>query len=261
MMSSISISIQISDLSPIQWFWLLFSALLTGMAKAGIKGMGLIVVPLLASVFGGKPSAGLLLPMLVMADVFAVQYYNRHARWQYLWKLLPAAVVGILIGVWIGKIISDDIFKSLIVVFILSCLVLMLWQERGGLPTKVTQSWYFGVTFGLIGGFSTMIGNAAGPFMTVYLLSTRLPKNNFIGTGAWFFFLVNLFKVPFHVYIWKTITWSSFQLNLLCIPVIALGILIGIRIIKWIPEKEFRYFIIIITTIVSTRLIWQTVGG
>lgn len=255
-----SLSNLIPNLPTMHWFWLLLSALLIGMAKAGIKGMGLIIVPLMASIFGGKPSAGLVLPMLVVADVFAVGYYHRHARWEYLWKLLPAAVVGVLIGVWVGEVISDDVFKSLIVVFILSCLVLMLWQERGGLPPEITQSWYFGMAFGLIGGFSTMIGNAAGPFMAVYLLSTRLPKNNFIGTGAWFFFLVNLFKVPFHVFVWETITWPSLQLNLFCIPAIAIGIVTGIRIVRWIPEKEFRYFIIIMTTIVSARLVWQTLS-
>jgi len=243
------------------WFWLFFSALLIGMGKAGIKGMGLIVVPLMASVFGGKVSAGLIVPMLVMADVFAVQHYNRHARWEYLWKLLPAAVAGVLIGVWVGDLISDDIFKTLIAVFIISSLILMLWQERGGLPPEITQSWYFGTVFGLIGGFSTMIGNAAGPFMAVYLLSTRLPKNNFIGTGAWFFFLLNLFKMPFHIFVWETINMWSIRLDLLCVPVIALGIFIGIRVVRLIPERTFRYFIIIMTTIISIRLVWQALGN
>lgn len=250
--------LSIPDLPPMQWFWLLLSALLIGMGKAGIKGMGLIVVPLMATVFGGKASAGLVVPMLVVADSFAVRYYNRHARWQYLWKLLPAAVIGVLIGVVVGDMISDDFFKTLIAVFIITSLALMLWQERGGLPPEVTQSWYFGTAFGLIGGFSTMIGNAAGPFMAVYLLSTRLPKNNFIGTGAWFFFMLNLFKLPFHIFVWKTINWPSLQLNLWSIPAIVVGIIIGIRIVRLIPEREFRYFIIIMTSIISIRLIWQS---
>ena len=134
----------------------------------------------------------------------------------------------------------------------------MVWQERSGLSASITGSWYFGMAFGLLGGFTTMIGNAAGPFMAVYLLSTRLPKNNFIGTGAWFFFIMNLFKVPFHVLVWKTIDWSSLSLNLVCVPAIALGILVGINIVKLIPEREFRYFVIIMTSIISIRLIIQS---
>jgi len=246
-------------LPPMTWFWLLLSAFLIGMGKAGIKGMGLIVVPLMAAVFGGKVSTGLVVPMLVVADVFAVRHYNRHAQWQYLWKLLPAAVAGVLLGVWVGDRISDELFDTLIAVFIISSLVLMLWQERSGLPPEVTGSWYFGTAFGLLGGFTTMIGNAAGPFMAVYLLSTRLPKNSFIGTGAWFFFLLNVFKVPFHVFVWETIDGASLHLNLFCVPFIALGIVVGIRIVRLIPEREFRYFILLMKTIISIKLIVQSI--
>ena len=249
---------QLPELPASSWFWLLFSAMLIGMAKAGVNGLGLIAVPLMAAIFGGKVSSGLLLPMLVAADVFGVAYYNRHAHRQFLWRLIPAAVAGVLLGVWVGDRISDDVFKALIAVFIIASLLLMIWQERGGLPARLGTSWYFGTAFGLLGGFTTMIGNAAGPILSVYLLSTRLPKNNFIGTGAWFFFLINLFKVPFHVFVWKTISWPSLSLNLVSLPAIALGILIGIRIVRFIPEREFRYFVIIMTGIISVRLIVQS---
>ena len=99
-----------------------------------------------------------------------------------------------------------------------------------------------------------MIGNAAGPIMAVYLLAMRMPKNSFIGTGAWFFLIINLLKFPFHIFVWETITWSSFKLDLLAIPAIAIGIVIGIRIVNLIPEREFRYFIIVTTFLAADLL-------
>ena len=238
-----------------QWLLFLFCALLIGVGKAGISGMGLIVVPAMAAAFGGKVSTGLVLPMLVVADIMAVSYYRRHADWKYIWKLLPAATAGVFIGLWIGGQINDELFKKLIAFFIIGSLVLMLLQERGGLPPSLTGSWGFSAAFGLIGGISTMIGNAAGPIMAVYLLSTRLPKNNFIGTGAWFFLIVNLLKVPLHVFFWHTINYESLLLNLAAIPFIIGGIFLGIRIVQLLPEKAFRYFVMIMTLLLSLKLV------
>lgn len=246
--------ISIDALTFNNWIWYLLCALLIGMAKAGVKGMGMLVVPILAVIFGGKPSAGLLLPILSMADIFAVSYYNKHAEWKYVWKLLPATILGVLVAVVVGYYISDNWFKNLIAIFVIGSLILMVIQERRGLPQAMTESLVFASIFGFLGGFTTMIGNAAGPIMAVYFLAMHLPKNSFIGTGAWFFLIVNLFKIPLHIFVWHTITWNSFSLNLIALPAIALGVFIGIKIINLIPEKEFRYFIIIMTLVASIRL-------
>lgn len=100
-----------------------------------------------------------------------------------------------------------------------------------------------------------MIGNAAGPIMNTYLLATKLPKNNFIGTGAWFFLVLNLFKIPFHILVWKTINWDSLQINFLMFPLILLGLGIGVVLVKYIPEKGFRYFVMVMTTLGSIKLL------
>lgn len=234
--------------------WFMFCAMLIGMAKAGVKGLGMLIVPIMAAVFGGKPSAGLVLPMLIFGDVFAVFYYNRHAEWKYVWKLLPAAAAGVLVAIAVGYYIDDKTFKMLIAIIVIGSLILMLIQAGGGLSPALREGWAFGSVFGTLGGFSTMIGNAAGPIMDVYMLAMRLPKYNFIGTAAWFFFIINLFKFPFHVFIWKTITWSSFTLDLLAIPAIAVGVFIGVHIVRLIPEREFRYLVIIMTFVAAGRL-------
>ncbi len=99
-----------------------------------------------------------------------------------------------------------------------------------------------------------MIGNAAGPIMAVYLLSMMLPKNSFIGTGAWFFLIINLFKIPFHIMVWKTIDINTFTLDLAMFPAIMIGAVLGFKLVKYIPEKPYRIFIIIATALAAIKL-------
>ena len=232
------------DLSSDQWIWVIVCGLSIGMAKAGISGLGMFVVPVLASIFGAKDSTGVLLPMLIMADIFAVLYYNRHADISLLVKLSPATIAGVLLGIWIGDIINEDQFKMLLAIIVILGVLIMILNEIKKSSEAIPHNWLFATTAGSLGGFTTMIGNAAGPVMSIYFLALRLKKNNFIGTAAWFFLLVNLFKVPFHITIWHTITWSSFLLNLLIFPFILIGVFVGIKIVKIIPEKPYRIFII-----------------
>ncbi len=234
--------------------FLAMAALFVGMAKTGIYGLGTLVPPILAAVFGGKASAGLLLPMLSMADIFAVIYYNRHASWPHLWKLFPFAAAGVLIAIYVGEVINDHTFKIIMGVLILTGIPIMIWREYQKNINPLQRNWLTGGIFGTAGGFSTMIGNTAGPIMNLYLLSMQLPKNVLIGTGAWFFLIINLFKIPFHVFVWETISWSSISINFMLWPVVLLGGFLGVRIVRIIPEKPFRWLIIIMTTLASARL-------
>ncbi len=237
------------------WMVLIVSAFFTGMAKTGVFGLGTLVAPVLASAFGGKISAGLLLPMLSMADVIAVLYYNRHASWMHLWKLFPFAALGVIIAMGVGEMINDNTFKAIMAVFILGGIPIMIFRESIKDIKPLKGNWWWGGLFGIGGGFSTMIGNAAGPIMSLYLLAMQLPKNVLIGTGAWFFLIINLFKIPFHIFVWETITIPSFTLNLMMLPVIVAGGLLGIRVVQLIPEKPFRWLVIIMTIVASARLI------
>ena len=244
------------SLSFADWAVLVMAALFIGMAKTGIFGLGTLVPPILAAVFGGKVSAGLLLPMLSMADIFAVHYYNRHASWPHLWKLFPFAAIGVFIAIWVGAVINDNAFKSIMAVFILGGIPVMIWREQMKDARPLSGNWWSGSFFGVTGGFSTMIGNTAGPIMSLYLLAMQLPKNVLIGTGAWFFLVINLFKIPFHIFVWETITFESVSVNLVLWPVILIGGFLGIRLVRIIPEKPFRWLIIIMTALASLRLLF-----
>ncbi len=244
------------DLSSLQWILLLLCSMLIGMSKTGIGGVGLMVVPILANAFGGRPSVGLLLPILIFADIFAVSYYNRHASWKHILRLIPWAFVGIILATLVGKNLSDLNFNRILAILILGGIGILIWKESRsrGHDKSVPKSQGFAATLGLTGGFATMMGNAAGPVMSLYLLSMRLPKNRYIGTAAWFFFIVNISKVPLHIWYWKTISLETFKLNLLMIPVIALGAFLGIILVKLIPDKIYRY-VIIFTTLLSALLL------
>ncbi len=237
----------INDLSTLQWVIYLTSGLLIGMSKTGVQGIGTLVVPMLVFVFGGKPSTGVLLPILCMADIIAVSYYRRSGNMSYVIKLLPWAITGFFLALVVDRFIPVDQFKWLIGFCIFLGLIVLLWSERFRKNKPFPTGWGIAALFGVMGGFTTMIGNAAGPIMAVYLLAMRLPKKEFVGVGAWFFLVVNLLKLPLQIWAWDNITWESFSMNLLTLPFIILGGLIGIKFVKVIPETWFRRFVIVVT--------------
>jgi len=152
--------------------------------------------------------------------------------------------------------ISAEEFRQMIGYLLVLSIAVMLWSEYRKKHTEKKQlSKWMSVPFGIIGGFSTMIGNAAGPVMSVYLLLKNLPKNEFIGTAAWFFFIVNLLKLPMQIWGWHNITTNTFLFNLKMLPFIAFGAFIGIKLVKLISERVYRWFIIVGTIISAVGLI------
>jgi len=238
------------DFSPLNLTLFFIVALCIGMSKTGVHGAGMIAVPLLAVVFGGQLSSGIMLPMLCLADIMGVWYYHRHASWPHLRKLIVWATIGIIIGTIVGGMIDDRVFKLIMIAIIVISIIVMIWMERGH-KEDIPDYFWFAALCGVGAGFTSMIGNLAGTFAAVYLLSMRLPKNSFIGTSAWFFMMINWFKVPFHVWWWKTITWNTFLLDLTTLPVIALGAWLGINIVKRLSEGAYRWFIIGMTVVAA----------
>lgn len=233
----------------------LLVAVFIGMSKTGIHGAGMMAVPLLALVFGGQLSSGILLPILCLADVIGVWYYHRHASWQHLRKLFPWAAVGTVLGTIVGGAIDDYTFRLVMGIIILMSVVIMIWLERGHREAVPDNKWFASLT-GVGAGFTSMIGNLATSVVAIYFLTMRLPKNAFIGTTAWFFLVLNWFKVPFHVLSWKTITWNTLFLDLITLPFIGLGAFIGIAVVKRIKDKAYRWFIIAMTVVAAFFMVF-----
>ncbi|RPD93405.1 sulfite exporter TauE/SafE family protein [Aureibaculum marinum] len=244
------------NLSNLQWVSIFIAILLLGLSKSGIKGIGILNVVILAFVFGEKSSTGVLLPMLIIADIFAVIYYHRHVQWKYILKLIPWMVVGVLIGVWVGNDISEVLFKRLMALIIITSVLILLYTEKRKL-SKIPTHKAFSSSAGFLAGFATMIGNLAGPISNIYFLAIKLPKNEFIGTAAWLFFIINIFKLPFHIFIWKTITKETLLLNSILIPGIIVGFFIGVLIVKKISNLNYRKFILIVTSIGALIMLFR----
>ncbi len=231
-----------------QWLLMLLAAFCIGMGKAGLKGVDGLGVIIMAIAFGTKMSTGIVLPLLSMGDIAAVKVYNRHVRWNLFWKLAPWIVIGILAGVYFGKDMNEALFKQIMVFTILITIAIVLWMEFKS-SFHIPESPLFSATTGLVAGFTTMIGNLAGAFANLYFLAMRVPKNDFIGTTAWLFLCINLFKFPFQLLVWKNMDLSSLAADLLLAPVLGLGFWGGMLIVKHIKEAHYRKLVLLLTLV------------
>ena len=232
----------------IYWMLILLAAFIIGLSKAGLKGIDMMNVTIMAIVFGGKASTGVVLPLLCAADIMAVLYYHRHAQWVHFWKLIPWMVLGILIGVFVGKDLNEGNFRKIMAVIIVLTVVIMIVLEfRKTMP--IPSNKLFVANMGLIAGFTTMLGNLAGAFSNIYFLAMRMPKNDFIGTAAWVFLVINLFKLPFQIFYWKNITTNTLYTDLLLLPALIIGFILGLKIVSKIKDDNYRKIVIALTLV------------
>ena len=244
------------QLSWLNWFLAFLASLLLGLGKAGIKGIGVLIVTLMAIVFGGKASTGILIPLMIVVDILAVVYYHRDTQWKLLLKLLPTMILGVLIGVWFGNDISEKLFKQVMAIFIIITVIMMVWMDQKK-KIGVPKHWLFASSMGLLSGITSMIGNLAGSFVNVFFLAIRLPKNEFIGTAAWLFLIINVFKLPFHIFVWKTVTTETLLLNLFLIPGILIGFFTGVMLVKLLNNEVYRKFIMAVTAVGALLMLFR----
>ena len=244
------------DLSLVGWIVVALSAVMVGITKTGIPGLGILVVPLMAGVLPARSSVGALLGILILADLFAIVYHRRNAKWGHVVRLLPAAFAGIVAGYFGLKVVNDEQLKPIIGGIVLVMLGINYWRTRTkGKDAPVPTQWWFVVGLGFMAGVTTMMANAAGPIMIIYLLAMRLPKIEFVGTGAWFFFVVNWLKVPFSANL-DLMTAASVKLDLMMLPFIAAGAVIGIFFLKRIPQKAFTAVVQVLAAAAAVKLLF-----
>lgn len=234
----------------------LLAAVCIGAAKAGFAGISMVSVVLLAEVYGAKASVGLALPLLIAADLMAYPAFLKHGSWKPVWKLLPATLVGLLLGWWLLGRIDDTTARRIIggcVLFMVA--IQALRKLRPVVFDRLAESHGFGAAAGALGGFSTMLANAAGPVIQLYFLARRLPKMEMIGIGARFFLLVNLIKIPLNAKL-ALITQGSLLENLKLLPGVVLGIIVGRWLIGRVPQAAFEWMIVVFAFAAALRLLW-----
>ena len=225
---------------PWQWALAIFGALLVGISKTGISGLGMLFVVLFAQIMPSKQATGIVLPLLCFGDLIAVASYRQHAQWRHLWRLFPWTAAGVVLGFFAMNRINENQARLLIGIIVLSLVGLhVVRRMRQNATEEVEHAWWFAPVIGVLAGFTTLVANAAGPLMVIYLLAMRLPKMEYMGTGAVFFMLMNWFKIPFIVNL-GLINAASFTFNLWLAPAVFTGAFLGRIVLKKMNQRVFE---------------------
>lgn len=241
-------------LEPWQWALAIVGAMSIGISKTGVGGISMLAVVIFANLMPAKQSSGFVLPMLVMADVIAVLSFRRHAQWSHLWRLLPWTMAGVVAGYFTMGRIDDRQARLLIGVIVLVLLAVHLARRMRTKSDEPEHAAWFAPTMGVLAGFTTLVANAAGPLMVIYLLAMRLPKMEYMGTGAVYFMLMNLFKVPFMIGL-GLITPTSLTGNLWLAPAVLFGTWIGHLILKRMNQRVFENVALALSALAGLRLL------
>lgn len=243
------------DLTTAQWLLSVLAAFGIGVAKSGFAGVSLLHVLVFAVLFGARESTGVVLPMLIVGDICAVSAFHQHARWDFIRRMLPPACLGVVAGWALMHRLNDAAFKPLIGWIILGLALLQIARtQRPNWFSHIPHEQWFGWTMGIMAGVTTMLANAAGPVMALYFLAIGLPKLEFVGTSAWFFLSINLFKVPFSTGL-GLIHSQTLLFNAVLIPAIVIGLISGRWLVTRIPQKLFDALLLIFVGIAALRMI------
>lgn len=241
--------------TPAAWAMVLISAFFAGMSKAGLAGVSMLGVTLTALAMDGMASTGVVLPLLIFADVLAASTFRQHVQWSQIRRLALPVAMGIFVG-WLLMLEMQDtrhLFRPLVGWIVLGMVILQVLrllspQVEARLPHSVAFAW----VAGFLTGFTTMVANAAGPVATIYLLILALPKQQFVHTMAWLFLFVNLFKVPFSVQL-GLINGGSLALNACQAPAVVAGLFTGKQLVEIIPQRVFQR---IVFTLAAASAAW-----
>jgi len=241
-------------LQPWEWALAVVAALIVGVSKAGIGGLGMLSVVIFAHIMPAKQATGMVLPLLCFGDIIGATTYRKHAKWPHIWRLFPWTAAGVIIGYFALDRINERQARWLIGGIILTLVGLHLIRRRMSGHEADHGAW-FPPTIGVLAGFTTLVANAAGPLMAVYMLSMRLPKLDFVGTGAVFFLLLNLFKVPFMVDL-GLINAASFSINLWLAPAVVVGAWFGRKLVMRIDQRAFENIALALSLIAGLKLMF-----
>ncbi|MFJ3891670.1 sulfite exporter TauE/SafE family protein [Streptomyces sp. NPDC090083] len=238
------------------------AALLVGFSKTAVSGANTVSLAIFAAVLPARASTGVLLPILIVGDVLAVLTYRRHAHWPTLWRLFPAVAAGVVIGTLFLVWADDAVVRTSIGAILLLMAGVTVWRRRTAEAGTDDEPDAVGTrsgrakarSYGVLGGFTTMVANAGGPVMSMYLLSAGFRKLGFLGTSAFFFLIVNVTKVPFSVGL-GLIDGHSLLLDASLAVFVVPGALIGKWAVNRINQRLFEQLVIAATIIGGLQLL------
>ncbi|MFD3578631.1 sulfite exporter TauE/SafE family protein [Streptomyces sp. NPDC058644] len=251
--------ISLMDVSLWEYAALAAAAVLVGFSKTAVSGANTVSLAVFAAVLPARESTGVLLPVLIAGDVLAVLTYRRHAHWPTLWRLFPAVAGGVVVGAVFLMWADDAVVRTSIGAILLLMAAVTLWRRRAPAdeaeePASSRGARLKAPSYGVLGGFTTMVANAGGPVMSMYLLSAGFRKLSFLGTSAWFFLIVNTSKVPFSVGL-GLIDAHSLLLDAALVLFVVPGALIGRAVVHRINQRLFEQLVIGATVLGGLQLL------
>ena len=249
------------DLAPWQWALGVFCAFLLGVGKTGAPGVGTLTAPLMVLTVGNaRLSPAWTAPILIVADIFAVTYWRRHADAKALFSLIPWVAVGMTAGGF-ALTLSEQVLRRIVAAIVWTMIGVNVVRRLKstvnveGYPSTRSRSLRAGAPiYGVAAGFATTVATSAGPVMSLYLLTKRLPKERFVATGAWFFFVVNVAKLPIYAF-HRLFSTASLTFGAIMVPPVVCGALVGLWLVRRIPQRAFELLILVLTAVSSIFLL------
>lgn len=238
------------------------AGLIVGLSKTALPGAALVVSPLIAAIVTGRAIPGTTLPILLAADIFAVTWYRQHARWDLLRPMIISVSVGFAVGAAFFAIVGSSIRPIEIVIGISILLVVVVQGRRMiGKQQPVEPTPMAAAVYGSTGGFTTFVANAAGPILNTYLVSLGLRKEEMVGTSAWFYFAVNLAKVPVYIGLGELtsggrfITGTNLAFDAALLPAVLIGLYGGRTLFHKLPERAFLVGVLVLSAAGAIKLL------
>ena len=230
---------------------------LTGLSKTAIGGIGMVNAALLPSVLPAKESTGVMLVLLITGDLFAIGVYKSHVEWKVLRKLIWPVIFGVLVGAYFLNHSTNESLKKTIgwiVLLLVAIYPISQRLQKANFDISVKFPKSLGASLGSIAGFMSMVANAGGPPMSIYLLLRKNSVMNFLGNTAWFFFLINIFKLPFSLTL-GLINFHSLYYILPALPAVPLGALLGRKLVPHINQDLFQKITLVTAALAGFNLI------
>lgn len=243
---------------PLTLLVIALAVVLTGISKSGFAGaIGGITVPLMSLVISPLHAAALLLPILIIADVLSLRQWWGQQNNQQLWLLIPAAVLGIVVGYFsFGRLDENSLRLMLGIITLLFALNMLLKLVN---QSKLTSAWA-GRLLGAISGFTSFVAHAGGPPLNMYLLPQKMPKPQYLATAVVFFAVVNVLKLPPYLMLGQ-LDSQLFFYALASLPLVWLGVKLGILLQHNISEKVFYQLVSLSMLLLGLRLTYQALSA
>ena len=248
------------QLEPIAWLATAAAVLLTGISKSGLGGaLGGLAVPLMSIWISPRDAAAVMLPILIFTDLVGIRAWRGKASTEDLRLLVPAALLGILAGTLAFGVMSDRVVKGAIgLIAVLFTLDRMLRRGKAR-PADRPASGLGARLAGAASGFTSTLAHAGGPPVLAYLLGRGLPRERFVATTVYFFTLINAAKLPFYLAL-GLFTRDTLLTALFLAPLVPLGVWLGMRILRHIPERPFYLFATAALGLSGVQLLWSALG-